>query len=107
MTDNIDAGNNDEFCQIAYEEAQELCGSVEQAFVQACRFMGFGPDEIDELIPLDEKSRLILEDGITGQFDQTRRWIVARAWVACSDDGVSLFEAFQIAWQEALNELAP
>jgi hypothetical protein len=100
--------DSDEFCQMAFEEAQNMCATPEMAFTQAARFMGFTTEEIDDLLPFDEKSTEILGEGLTGDtcgdIYAIRKWIVARAWDAHTAEGYTIFEAFQMAWAEAMGE---
>lgn len=95
-----------EYCEIAFEEAQMMCATPEMVFVQASKFMGFTPVEIDTLLPLDETYAGILDEGVGESFMVARRWVLARAWDAHVNDGQSVIESFQTAWQEAMYELS-
>ena len=95
-----------EFCEIAFEEAQMMCATPEMVFVQASKFMGFAPGEIDTMLPLDETYASIIENGCGETIIDARRWILARAWDAHINDGMSIIEAFQVAWMEAIDELS-
>jgi hypothetical protein len=103
----IDPDSN-EFCEMAWEEAQNMCATPEQVFSQAARFMGFTPEEIDELLPFEETCPDIVGEGLTGDvcgdLRALRKWILARAWDAHTETGYSVMEAFQIAWSEAMTE---
>lgn len=94
-----------EFCEMAWEEAQNMCATPEQVFAQAARFMGFTPEEIDELTPFDETCGSILDEGLTTEVCvdllAVRKWILARAWDAHTESGYPVTEAFQLAWSEA------
>ncbi len=98
--------NSEEYCAIAFEEATMMCATPELVFVQASKFMGFGPAEIDDMLPLEETYHDVLGEGVGESFEEARRWILARAWDAHVNDGMMIFEAFTVAWQEALYELS-
>ncbi|HOI36652.1 MAG TPA: hypothetical protein PLF11_04670 [Bacillota bacterium] len=101
----IDSGS-EEYCAIAFEEATMMCATPELVFVQASKFMGFGPEEIDEMLPLDATYREALSAGVGESILDARRWILARAWDAHVNEGVTVFEAFMTAWQEAVYDLS-
>jgi len=94
--------SSDEYCEIAFEEAQMMCATPELVFVQASRFMGFMPHEIDELLPLDETYQNIVSNGVGTSFASMRQWILARAWDLHVNEGESVVVSFQVAWQEVM-----
>jgi|GEM_PF-3404700 hypothetical protein len=103
--DAIDS-NSEEYCAIAFEEASMMCATPELVFVQASKFMGFAPEEIDEMLPLDATYQDVLADGVGESVFEARKWILARAWDVHVNDGKIIFEAFAIAWQEAIYDLS-
>ena len=104
-TEELDS-NSEEYCAIAFEEAAMMCATPELVFVQASKFLGFGPAEIDAMLPLEETYRDVLGNGVGESFEEARRWVIARVWDAHVNGGMTIFEAFMVAWQEALYELS-
>ncbi len=94
--------STDEYCAIAFEEAQHMCATPELVFVQASRFMGFSTDEIDELLPLDVSYSDIVTNGTGSTLGEMRRWVLARAWDMHMNSNQDVMAAFQLAWQEAM-----
>jgi hypothetical protein len=94
-----------EYCQIAFSEVSGLCSNPEDAFRQIAMFMGFNPMNINEMFPIGERYKEVLEndlgDAECSSINAVHNWVLARAWQLHSEDGEEVLDAIRIAWQEA------
>jgi hypothetical protein len=100
--------DSQEYCEIAADEAYNLCLSTEEAFRHLASLLGLGP-EIDRVFPLEENYAEILGDGL----DEDRcinptdlsMWVIARAWqIYHEEDTKSVVVSIRKAWEEARRE---
>lgn len=102
MTEEFDAG---EYCSVAFGEVFNLCQNPEDAFRQVAMFMGFNPMNINEMFPIGEKYKEVLEnelgDAECSNINAVHNWVLARAWQLHSDDGEEVLDSIKIAWKEA------
>lgn len=102
MTEEFDAN---EYCRVAFEEVFNLCQNPEDSFRQIAAFMGFNPMYINEIFPIGENYKEILENGLgdaeCSNINAVHNWVLARAWQLHSDEGEEVLDSIKIAWKEA------
>lgn len=102
MTEEFDSRD---YCTAAFEEVFNLCSNPEDAFRQVATFMGFSQTNINEMFPIDEKYKEVLEnelgDAECSNMNSLHNWVLARAWQLHKEDGEEVLDSIKIAWQEA------
>jgi len=101
MTEGYD---EKEYCQLAFEEAFNLCSNPEDAFRQVAMFMGFAVYDEENVFPIEDHYLEILEnelsDAICADLQSTRAWVLSRAWQIHKEEDEEVIRSIHRAWEE-------
>jgi len=97
-----------EKCKIALGSALKVvleeCGGKDNFFKNIGKILGLSEEEVEEMNPLSEHCRRVLDEALTKErchdFREQRRWVMCRAWDLMETEHIPFHDAIKRAWDE-------